>query len=87
MDPLRLSPFEIESITGIPAGQPVRQRNLLARAGIHSFINDLRELIVFHSWIDAAPFPKTTPSVDNPVEEDEDIGMDLEALGAAKSKP
>ncbi|MES2626048.1 MAG: hypothetical protein V4628_12270 [Pseudomonadota bacterium] len=83
-----LSHKEIERITGIPGDHPVKQRNKLNKAGIHCFINDARELVVFKSWVDAAALPQELlnryiaklPANDS----DEDIGMNLEALSGSR---
>lgn len=79
-----LTVAEIEQITGIPGDHPVKQRNRLVKAGIHCFINDAREVVVFKAWVDAAALPQELLNryiAKLPANDDEeDIGMNLEAL-------
>jgi hypothetical protein len=79
-----LTAKEIEKITGIPGGHPLKQRNRLIKAGIHCFINDAREVVVFQAWVDAAALPeellKRYISKISANDDDEDIGMNLGAL-------
>lgn len=79
----RLSSKEIEDITGITGDHPVAKRNRLIKMGIKAEVNARREVVCFWSWVDAAALPASgmvgyaRPAND----EDEDIGMNLEALG------
>ena len=54
----RLTAKEIEKITGIKGHHPIRQRNILLKAGIHCFVNEMQEVVVFESWVDAAALPQ-----------------------------
>jgi hypothetical protein len=79
----RLSQQEIEQITGIPGGHPLKQKNRLAKWGIKAEINARREVVCMRAWIELACLPPAAaarylPSAND--EADDDIGMNLGAL-------
>lgn len=81
----RLSPSEIESITGIEGPHPIAQRNRLRRMGIKAEVNARREVVCFSSWVAAAalqdaPAGQYIPESPANDETAEDIGMKLGAL-------
>jgi hypothetical protein len=79
----RLSPLEIEKITGIEGNHPRRQCNQLRKWGIKAEVNARREVVCMRAWIEQAGLPAGTkppylPSAND--EADDDIGMNLGAL-------
>lgn len=75
----RLSPTEIEDMTGIDPDHYRAQANKLKREGIKCVVNARKEVVVWLSWVQTAAMPP--PMIQSPVRtDDEAITLDLSSL-------